>query len=42
MNPFSSVTDWSFLNEPLYRWFIFFGALLFIALAWKHILEYMK
>lgn len=36
------LTDWEFLNEPLYRWFIFLGALLLIAWAWGAILSFMR
>lgn len=39
---FDNIKNWSFLKEPLYRWFIFFGALIFITLAWRVILQHMK
>ena len=36
------IKNWPFLNEPLYRWAIFVGALLMILFAWSCVLEYMK
>lgn len=39
---FNSITSWQFLNEPLYRWWIFFLALALSAYAWHGILEFMK
>ena len=38
----NAVTGWRFLNEPLYRWFLFVGAVAFLVGAWKVILGYMK
>lgn len=38
----TNVIDWQFLNEPLYRWAIFFlacGAMLF---AWNGVINLMK
>lgn len=40
-NIFSGVTNWEFLNEPLYRWAIFFGAIMLIAWGWNGVLGYM-
>lgn len=37
-NPFK----WDFLNEPLYRWFIFFVAISLFAGAWGVVLNHMK
>jgi hypothetical protein len=37
-----NVKNWPFLQEPLYRWFIMIGALLFIFMAWGVILGYVK
>jgi hypothetical protein len=37
-----SVTNWQFLNEPLYRWAIFIVALSMIIFAYNGILELMK
>lgn len=39
---FSKITDWSFLNEPAYRWFIFTGVMLLIFISWGIIIGYMK
>ena len=33
-NPFT----WDFLNEPLYKWFIFYVAMGFFAAAWVMVL----
>lgn len=41
MNPLSAAINWDFLDEPLYRWFIFFGAMLGIAWGWHGVLELM-
>lgn len=39
---FNNIVNWEFLNEPAYRWAIFFvGASLFIG-AWDHVLGLMK
>jgi hypothetical protein len=38
-NPLSSVTDWKFLQEPLYRWALFVFALICILAAWRAILH---
>jgi len=37
----SDFTNWQFLNEPLYRWFLFFGAILLISYGWNGILSYI-
>lgn len=39
---FSKVFDWPFLQEPLYRWFIFLVALFLFGAVWGLILGYMK
>lgn len=41
MNIFSSVKNWEFLDEPLYRWFIFFVAMCVFAMVWRNVLNYM-
>jgi hypothetical protein len=41
-NPVSAAINWQFLNEPLYRWIIFFVALSFIAVAWRGVISFMK
>lgn len=33
---------WSFLNEPLWRWFVFIIALGLMLRAWQGVLSYMK
>lgn len=38
-NPVSGITDWKFLNEPLYRWTLFVFALICILAAWRAILH---
>lgn len=41
MNVVSSVTGWKFMDEPLWRWFLFFGALILISWGWKGILSFV-
>lgn len=41
-NLFSSIKNWQFLQEPLYRWAIFFVAMCLIAGAWRCTLSYME
>jgi hypothetical protein len=38
----SSVTQWTFLNEPLYRWAIFIVAISMIMFGYNGILNLMK
>lgn len=38
-NPVSAVTGWTFLQEPLWRWFLFVLALILILSAWRAILH---
>jgi hypothetical protein len=38
VNPFT----WDFLNEPLYKWFIFFVAMCAFAAVWGAVLMHMK
>lgn len=43
-SPFGFVADiasWPFLQEPLWRWFLAFGAFLAIGWGWHGILELM-
>jgi hypothetical protein len=42
MNPISTVVNWEFLQEPLYRWALFLIALTFIAYGWNGVLTFMK
>lgn len=39
---FAAITQWNFMNEPLWRWAIFFGALLGIMWGWNGVLNLMK
>jgi hypothetical protein len=39
---FSGVKNWEFLNEPMWRWFIFIIAFTFMLMTWGAILNYMK
>lgn len=41
MNVVSGVVGWKFLDEPLYRWFLFFGALILIAWGWKGVISFV-
>lgn len=41
MEVLSNLTNWTFLDEPLYRWFIFIGALLLIMWGWNGILSFI-
>lgn len=41
-NFFQKIADWEFLDEPLYKWFIFYIAMIAIAITWNIILGYMK
>lgn len=36
------VVNWEFLNEPLYRWAMFFGATVCMGVAWRGAVELMK
>ena len=35
------VTNWEFLNEPLWRWFVFLIALTLMAWVWGAVLSFM-
>jgi hypothetical protein len=37
-----NVATWEFMNEPMWRWFIFFGATIGIAYGWNGILRFAK
>lgn len=37
----SDVTNAEFLNEPAWKWFIAFGAMLLFLWAWKGILSFI-
>ncbi len=38
----NTVIDWTFLQEPLWRWTIFFGAMMLIAHAYHGVLDFLK
>lgn len=42
MNIVEKIANWQFLDEELYRWFIFFGALICISIAWGGVLRFMR
>jgi hypothetical protein len=42
MNFIQSITNWTFLQEPLYRWAIFVIAMAFISFGWQAILGFMR
>lgn len=42
MDFLNNIKNWPVLQEPLYRWFIFLGALIFLMMAWGVILKYIK
>ena len=42
MNYLANITNWPFLNEPLYRWAIFALAMALIGLGWSNVIGYMK
>lgn len=37
-NPF----NWAFLQEPLYRWFLFVVVMILFLAAWSDVLRFMK
>jgi len=41
-NFISGVTDWTFLDEPMKRWFIFFGAVFLMMFVWGDILSFIR
>ena len=41
-NPVTDFAKWTFLQEPLYRWVLFFVALALIGWAWRGVIEFMK
>lgn len=42
MNPLNTAINWEFLDEPLYRWIIFVGALGAITWGWRGVVDLMK
>lgn len=41
-NALAAAINWDFLDEPLYRWIIFVGALMGIVWAWEGVVGLMK
>lgn len=37
-----NLAGWPFLQEPVWRWFIFIGAMLMMMFVWHGILDFMK
>lgn len=42
LNTLTGLTQWPFLNEPIYRWFIFLIVLSLFGVAWRGVLDHMK
>lgn len=42
MDVLSSIADWPFLQEPLYRWMIFLVAIWAMLFAWNGVLSFMQ
>jgi len=42
MGVVNDIANWQFLNEPLYRWVLFTGAMLAINAAWYGVLREMR
>lgn len=38
----SSLTNWPFLQEPIWRWFVFIVAMGLLLQAWKGVLRHME
>lgn len=38
----NSTAGWSFLDEPLWRWFVFLVVMAFALNAWNGVISYMK
>jgi hypothetical protein len=41
MDFLNGIKNWPFLNEPLYRWALFFVAMCIIAMVWRDVLSFM-
>jgi len=39
---FADLINWPFLNEPLWRWIILFGAFALFQFGWSGVLDLMK
>ena len=36
------VSSWQFMNEPLWRWFLMFGAAMAIAILWRGVIDFIR
>lgn len=41
METLQNVIGWNFMEEPLWRWFLFVGAFTAITIAWGGIISFM-
>ncbi len=41
-NPLSTAANWTFLQEPIWRWFVFLGAMLLMNIAWADIVDFIR
>lgn len=41
MNVITDAVSWEFLDEPLYRWFMFLGALALMMWGWNGVLSFI-
>ena len=42
MKDWKNPLEWEFLNEPLYRWFLFLVAITFIMALWGMVLRQVR
>lgn len=42
MGAVSNLFSWPFLNEPIWRWFVFIVAISLFMAAWAGVLAYMR
>lgn len=42
MDKIKSAFNWPFMQEPLYRWFVFLIAITLFSAVWARMLTYMK
>ena len=42
MNAINQAFNWPFMQEPLWRWFMFLVAITLFSAVWAMILKYMK
>lgn len=41
-NMISQITGYEMLNEPMWQWFLFVGAMMLFTFAWHGIIEFIK